>query len=287
LPQPDWLSPLGRLVRRLDLDPLCTCLPPVRHKHDCRFFKRTDNKRCDCPLDWSALCEHVRLGGVPLDDAERLDFQDAYDPDACRMPWGAWLELLLEASTPGGLSLESLRDLLTVFDPEGLCGRPQPPAPSRARTHEARVKEMELRHDRGLSLWHPRDREALEARGEEVRVSIQGERGRHEGELQTPLPTPLELALLESCERSVRAAWLTWPWSRIGPGFLSLAGHALGKIRDKRLYRGKHLSFRAYCQDTWDFAGADVARLFQAAGLAAACAIDEPPPDTLPFRRAA
>lgn len=259
---PDWSSPLGRLVRRLDLDPNCNCLPPVEHVPGCLFYYRSDNKRCSCRIDFSRLCPHVLAGGVPLSEAEYLAFRDDYTADGCRMPPGDWLDVLLEARE--GLSPASLERLLCVFDPEGMMDRRCAARQIFNLHHDAKVKAMALRVDKGLSPFHPLDGSAFDE--DEPHVAIQAERGCVEGELATPMPTAAELGLLAACEERIRPAWLTWPWLRGGRMFLAAAGRALMQIRDGRLYRGKWLSFRDYHVEAWGFLVADVAAMLEAGG---------------------
>ena len=55
--------------------------------------------------------------------------------------------------------------------------------------------------------------------------------------------TKTETASLTDCEQVIERGMAT---------FVDV-GRALLQIRDKRLYRGTHASFDAYCKERWDF----------------------------------
>jgi hypothetical protein len=58
-------------------------------------------------------------------------------------------------------------------------------------------------------------------------------------------------------------------------------GQALGKIRDKRLYRGTHTTFEAYCRERWEISRVHAHRLVAAAEVRALLAAgDLPLPET-------
>jgi hypothetical protein len=96
-----------------------------------------------------------------------------------------------------------------------------------------------------------------------ARISAPGVIG---GRAEPTIPlTAAEQAELAECEAVVKRLW---------PSFLQV-GEALLRIRDRRLYRGNHETFEAFCREKFRFSRPHASRLLNAASVVQALAQEE------------